>query len=233
MNTENQIPESMTRLDVPAAVLRLLAGEPPGRLLDAPCGRGYLSRKLADAGFSVSALDLDGEGFRAEGIDFTAGDLNEKLPYGGASFDYVLSVEGIEHLRGTAAPVAEFARVLKPGGLLVLTTPNTNSALSRLKFLLFGSFCYFDSRAGSSGEAWMAQHLNPVWVPGLEAALERNGLRVETLAAEKERFGLLARGAASLAGAFSGLFNKAHNPRLQSPELLFGEHLILSARKAA
>lgn len=228
-----QIPESMTRLDVPAAALRLLGRHPPGRLLDAPCGRGYLSRKLADAGFSVSALDLDGEGFRAAGIEFTAGDLNDKLPYAAASFDYVLSVEGIEHLHGTAATVAEFARVLKPGGLLVVTTPNTNSARSRLKFLLFGSFCYFDSRAGFSGEAWMAQHLNPVWVPGLEAALERNGLRIETLATEKESFGILARGAAFFAGALSGLFNKAHNPRLQSPELLFGEHLVISARKAA
>lgn len=231
MNTGANIPPSLTKPSIPVGVMRILGTERPGRLLDAPCGRGHLSRRLTAAGFDVNALDINARDFEPCDIKFREGDLNAVLPYPDGFFDYVLSVEGLEHLKSCVLPVEEFARVLKPGGLMVLTTPNINNLKSRIKFLLFGSFCYFNSRIDAASETWMAQHANPVWFPALERALENNGLFIEGAAADRESFGVLARGVSLLAGLLNRSFNKAYNARLQTPELLFGENLVLKIRK--
>lgn len=231
MNTVNNAPPPLTKPGIHDAVMRVFQTERPGRVLDAPCGRGHLSHRLAAAGFEVFALDINDGDFEPRDIKFTAGDLNDRLPYPDGFFDYVVSVEGIEHLKGSVLLIEEFRRILKTGGVLVFTTPNINNFKSRIKFLLFGSFCYFNSRISSTHETWMAQHANPVWFPGLEQALENNGLAFETISADEKNINIFLRGVSALAGLVNRLFNKAYNPRLQSPELLFGENLVLKVRK--
>ncbi|ACT04451.1 methyltransferase domain-containing protein [Paenibacillus sp. JDR-2] len=101
------------------------------KVLDAACGAGYGSALLKRAGASeVTGIDIDAASARlaerdygGEGIRFEKGDVL-KLPFEGESFDAVVSFETIEHVSEGAAWIRESARVLKPGGLFIVSTPN-------------------------------------------------------------------------------------------------------------
>lgn len=109
---------------------RFAAGK---RVLDAACGEGYGSALLGTEATSVVGVDIDvsaiahaseryGEGDR---VRFVTGSCSA-LPLPDASVDAVVSFETIEHLDAADQPkmLAEFARVLKPDGLLVISSPN-------------------------------------------------------------------------------------------------------------
>jgi len=99
------------------------------RVLEAGCGEGYGAASLAAAGAScVVALDLDATavahaGFAYPEVPVLRGNL-VALPLRAASFDVVVSLQTIEHLWDQPAFVREALRVLRPGGRLVLSTPN-------------------------------------------------------------------------------------------------------------
>lgn len=99
-------------------------------VLDAACGTGYGAAILADAGAaSVSGIDLDpdavAEARRAcgERAEIVVGDVRT-LPFDDASFDLVVCWETIEHVAEGDRVVAEFRRVLRPDGLLLISSPN-------------------------------------------------------------------------------------------------------------
>lgn len=101
------------------------------RSLDAACGTGYGSKLLADHGAAaVLGVEIDertiayAERYHAhDRVRFAAADVT-RCPAQDHSIDLVTSFETIEHLRDPAALIAEFLRVLAPGGMLVLSTPN-------------------------------------------------------------------------------------------------------------
>jgi SAM-dependent methyltransferase len=72
-------------------------------------------------------------------------DLNiDRLPYEDGIFDLVTCTEVLEHLENYRHAIREAARVLRPGGMLVLSTPNVLSMKSRWAFLTRGFFTYFN-----------------------------------------------------------------------------------------
>jgi len=181
-------------------------------------------------------VDRDGAVFAVvgSGIAFIAGDLNGELPYPPAFFDLIVCVEGIEHLENPSHLLRSFARILKPGGRLIITTPNITSFASRIKFMLFGSYRYFNSRVDIADRS-LAGHIHPIWFPGLEHALAGAGFEIETVTSNY-RSGNGTPAARCIAGLWkrmSARFNKAHNPYLCSPALLFGDILIVSSRKGS
>ncbi|RMF90669.1 MAG: class I SAM-dependent methyltransferase, partial [Nitrospinota bacterium] len=97
----------------------------PGKVLDAPAGNLWLSKTLADWGFTVYAVDIiTPPAAFSSALSFLQVNLNCGLPFADSAFDYVASVEGIEHLENPAAFLRECSRVLRPQGKLLLTTPN-------------------------------------------------------------------------------------------------------------
>ena len=99
------------------------------RVLDAGCGTGYGSAEFGE-GASVVALDLSDEAlgyaaghFGRPGIRFVRGSC-EALPFADGTFDLVAAFEVIEHLPRWRNLLTEARRVLKPTGLLVVSTPN-------------------------------------------------------------------------------------------------------------
>ncbi len=164
-------------------VVSILAGMPRGRLLDAPAGEGVLVQQLMGV-HEITAVDLDEDFFRLHGqVPFKKVDLNGVLPFGEASFDYVSCVEGIEHLENPFLCVREFARVLKSGGTLVITTPNIMSIKSRTRFLFYGYHDFFrfiklprEFRHGHP--EYDHQHINPMTFTELRYALEKAGMQV-------------------------------------------------------
>ncbi len=117
-----------------------LAGAAGGslRCLDVPAGTGALAARLVAAGHRVVAADRWPEQCRVPGVSRLAADMSRPLPFGDGVFDVVACLEGIEHLRHPYAFVEECHRLLRPGGRLILSTPNILKLTSRLKFLLGG-----------------------------------------------------------------------------------------------
>jgi len=102
------------------------------RVLDAACGEGYGSALVAAAGGEVLGVDI-GEDVIAHararyagiaGLRFEAGDATRLDSLPDASFDLVLSFETLEHVQDQERLLDGFARLLAPGGLLLVSTPD-------------------------------------------------------------------------------------------------------------
>jgi 2-polyprenyl-3-methyl-5-hydroxy-6-metoxy-1,4-benzoquinol methylase len=137
------------------------------RVLEIGCGRGgfscWLARQtrpgapeLTAADFSASALDrakAQAARHGLTGIQWMQEDV-QRLSFADGSFDTVISCETVEHVPDVARAVRELARVLRPGGRLVLTTPNYfgQSGLYRLYCLALGRYW---TEAGQPFAHWM------------------------------------------------------------------------------
>ena len=147
-------------------------------VLDLGAGQGALSARLADMGFDVTAADIAPEDFGAphsikfERINFdNAGEFAEFVSRHMEAFEAVCGIEVIEHLEDQWQYVRNLVRMLRPGGLLILTTPNTTSWLSRIQFLVSGRFHQFGDADVVYG------HIAPISPFELKTILERQGLR--------------------------------------------------------
>lgn len=111
----------------------LAALEPNGRecILDAGCGTGLLLQRIAEcaSGARLIGIDLTLAMLRQAGSaksDLVLGDVCH-LPFAGASLDAVVMASVLQYLFGLDAALAETARVLRPGGRLVITSWDGNS----------------------------------------------------------------------------------------------------------
>jgi len=162
--------------------LSLVNGEPCGRALDLGAGQGALSQALKERGFEVTAADVNAEQFRAVGVEFAKLDLNKPLPFPDQGFNLVLAAEILEHLEAPRAFVREIFRILKPGGLAVVTTPNITSIPSRIFFLATGFFDLFVPTKKRLKDPFSSEadgHISPL--PGwlLRYFLEDAGFEIE------------------------------------------------------
>jgi SAM-dependent methyltransferase len=105
-------------------------------VLDAGCGVGYGSAFLGAAARSVVGVDVSGEAidyararYGGGNVEFAVGDL-QQLERTDAEFDAVVAFEVIEHLPQPERFVVEVRRVLKPDGVLVVSTPRSEQGSS-------------------------------------------------------------------------------------------------------
>ncbi len=114
----------------------LFADQTRGCVLDIPAGMGQESDHLRDLGFQTVLVDLFPRREAYHSLTWIRADATKSFPFGDRTFDYVLSREGIEHFEDQAGFLKECARVLKPGGSLIVTTPNITNLRSRLSYFL-------------------------------------------------------------------------------------------------
>jgi len=123
-----------------AAALKPLKGR---TAIDVGCGAGLLAEPLARLGAATIGLDAAPENIEVarshaakQGltIDYRAGGVEALV---GQTYDLVTSMEVIEHVANPAAFIAALARILAPGGLMVLSTPN-RTPLSHLAMITVG-----------------------------------------------------------------------------------------------
>jgi 2-polyprenyl-3-methyl-5-hydroxy-6-metoxy-1,4-benzoquinol methylase len=103
-----------------------LAARPGGQVLDVGCGSGRMMRRLAELGWEVHGIDFDPKAVevaRNQGLDVRLGTLDEQS-YDDGSFDAIVMNHVIEHVPDPLRLLESCKRVLKPGGKLVLATPN-------------------------------------------------------------------------------------------------------------
>jgi 2-polyprenyl-3-methyl-5-hydroxy-6-metoxy-1,4-benzoquinol methylase len=131
--------------DVAAQLLAARRGS--GTLADIGCGQGHFRRQTRALFAVCHGIDaVRYEGLPAD-VVFHRCDLDrEPLPLGDRSVDAAVALEVIEHLENPRAFCREVSRIVRPGGLIVLSTPNQGSALSLLTLLLKGQFAAFQAR---------------------------------------------------------------------------------------
>jgi 2-polyprenyl-3-methyl-5-hydroxy-6-metoxy-1,4-benzoquinol methylase len=163
------------RAGVHGELERLLrsAVPPPARVVDVGAGAGAFSVRLAAGGYDVTACDIDPSKWSAAPIAFYAVDatrgLASQLP---APFDAACCIEVIEHVENPWALFRELAAIVRPGGRLLLSTPNVTSFLSRLTFLRRGELHQF-------GEADLAYgHINPLTRSEIHLIARETGWRL-------------------------------------------------------
>src|ERR1039458_10144243 len=102
-----------------------VAGE-GAQILDAGCGSGHYSSVLHERGFSVTGVDGSEEMLAIArvsnpGVEFKPADLTQCLPLSDATFDYIVCIEVLRYLPEVAPVLSEFARILRPGGVCLVT----------------------------------------------------------------------------------------------------------------
>jgi ubiquinone/menaquinone biosynthesis C-methylase UbiE len=165
---------------------------PAEAFLDAGCGDGRFLAALADAlparvaGVDIAGRILETARARAPHADLRRANL-EQLPFADGEFDLVLCAQVIEHVLDQGRAAGELARVLRRGGVLVISTDNERAWVSRAlnapRVLLVRGL-HLSGRRGR-----VHSPATPLTRESLRDLLERAGLKVERL--ETFRFQLM------------------------------------------
>jgi SAM-dependent methyltransferase len=128
----------------------LTAAPPQGTALDAACGTGSNAEQLADRGYEVIGVDastamLDVARTKVPDADLREGTL-QRLPVDDASVDLVTCTLALTHVDDLRPPLAEMARVLRPGGAVLLVDMHP-------LVVTFGGAAFFPAPAESGAES--------------------------------------------------------------------------------
>jgi SAM-dependent methyltransferase len=171
-----------------------------GRLLDLGCDDGartvvFAAAARAQETHGVEASPQPAEQARHRGVQVTEADLNTLLPFDDDAYDVVVSNQVIEHLVDTGTFLSEIRRILRPGGLAVVSTENLaswhNVAALVLGWQPFSLGNVTARRPGlgnplaihrdeeSGHESW--QHVRVFSYRGLKELFEAHGLAVRAM----------------------------------------------------
>lgn len=134
-------------------VLKILTDKLPigSQVIDLACGPGALAQRLFDKGFDVTAVDNFPEVFQLHGIiPFIKTDLENEWQEIPGVVDAICAVEIIEHVENPYLFIRRCFKKLKPGGLLIISTPNAGLYSSRLLFLHTSNFELYSPKSFSS-----------------------------------------------------------------------------------
>ncbi|RCS58303.1 class I SAM-dependent methyltransferase [Parvibium lacunae] len=166
------------------AILADFSLQKDAKILDVPAGHGAFAHELLLRGYTdITCLDIHEAPFKLKDqTTFICHDVINPLPFPTAHFDCVFSIEGIEHFINPWQFVMELGRVLKPGGKLYISTPNTFSIDARFKYLISGYFPRFRPLM-QSPEKVMEQdvddaHISPIYFWQLHYFLMQMGIDI-------------------------------------------------------
>ena len=216
--------------------------ESTNRVLDIPSGEGAFTSRCVAKGLSVVGADCESL-CATPGATFSQVDMNEPLPYDTDAFDAIVCIDGIEHIERPFDFVEECARSLRPGGSIVLTTPNISSLRSRWRWLFTG----FHNKCRSpldEANPNPLHHINMLSFHKLRYILHRSGFTITHVKTNRIKPISLAYAWLIPFAYFATwwtlrtaekdpgqrLRNQDIVRQLFSKEILFGETMILMAR---
>jgi SAM-dependent methyltransferase len=195
-----------------------------GELADIPCGTGYLSVCAAREGWSVHPYDILPELWEGGGgLVARKADLNTPLDIPDNEFDALVCCEGIEHIENPYLVLREFRRIVRDGGFVIISIPNTIDLRQRLRFLRRGYLSHYPP--------FVPGHINMIGTFLLCHGLVRNGFEIVDIDAPKTYCGWAARLLCRLLrfDRNSGLPDNV-NAMLSSRKVLCGRTVALTAR---
>ncbi|MBK7874471.1 MAG: class I SAM-dependent methyltransferase [Planctomycetes bacterium] len=211
------------------------------RVCDVGAGRGAFSKlvgdwlvnaKHVDPRAHLFACDLIPASFEYDGVACARTNADGTLPFPDAHFDATVSIEVVEHVEDQFAFLRELVRVTKPGGKVIVTTPNVLNMNSRVRTLLTGFPALFDPLPlATSDPRLLGGHIHPISpyflaYDALRAGLVRPRLVHDRTKSSSAALAVLA-GPALLAGrAWHTLRLKRKRPALwtENRELLAAQH---------
>lgn len=228
----------------------ILSGiERKGRCLDLPAGRGVNLDGIRAAGFEPVAADLFPRKTRSGGAPCIKVDFLKPFPFAAGSFAAILCSEGIEHHSAQTELLRECARILEPGGALVITTPNILSLRARLSYCLNGNFSFRRKPLSEVTQLWQGKYLGHAHLVDylkLRFMLWQAGFDLREVTTAKYSLSSLALApllyvpvrlsTARVYGRSLGEHPEARGEiirHLLSADLLFGKKLIVHAEKRA
>ncbi len=155
------------------------------RIADVGAGNGHFSQALGEAlrargldpGEHLAACDVVPQEFHYAPVRCAPIGPDGRLPFAEAAFDAVVSIEVVEHVENQFAFLRELARIARPGAVVVVTTPNTLNANSRVRTLLQGFPLLFDPLpVGGTDVRHLSGHIHPIGPYYLALAARRAGL---------------------------------------------------------
>lgn len=145
-------------------------------VLDLGAGTGAMSLRLSELGFNVTAADIVPNNFKLhEVVPFIKVNLNDTFSCSfEKQFNGIVAIEIIEHLENPRKFLRECYKLLKSGGMLVMSTPNIDNPISKASFIRHGNYqWYFDVDYEDHG------HITPIsqWV--LRKCILESGFSLE------------------------------------------------------
>lgn len=139
MRTNHPFKYSFTTCFKERVISRMLGANPSGKILEMGCGSAYfstvLNREFPAGEYEYHGIDMEQDAVKAakqfvkDENKIVIGSV-EKMEYENDSFDNILYLDVIEHVNNDKASIEEAFRVLKPGGKLIVSTPNSGAALT-------------------------------------------------------------------------------------------------------
>lgn len=157
-----------------------------GRVLEVGPGEGAMAMMLRDAGYDIQCVDVGDFEFIPSDIPLRILDADKGLANSlkGEQYDLVLALEVIEHLKHPWTLIEDCFTLLKPGGTLLISTPNIASFISRAFFLTDGKFQHFPI---PSKDVEYHDHITPLPWYIIEHMFDRTGFKeVKTIAVSKQ-----------------------------------------------
>jgi 2-polyprenyl-3-methyl-5-hydroxy-6-metoxy-1,4-benzoquinol methylase len=149
---------ALPELHLAAADLLEAGSVTKGRVLDLASGSGAFALRLIDRGFGVECADLVGDGFALENVKFHQLNFNHDFcNMVSGNYDAITALEIIEHLENPRHFLRQCWNMLRPGGVLVLSTPNIENPRSVWRFITSGEFRQFGDE-----DYKISGHITPV-----------------------------------------------------------------------
>lgn len=185
---------------------------PRMRILDVGCGTGVNAASFSKSGHQIVGIDISPvavERYRARGFEGHVCDIEaEPLPFEPGSFDLIYASEVIEHCADTSAFLRELNRMLRQGGQLLLSTPNS----------AFWPYRILGVVGRTVTDVQHPGHVRFFSRRGLSSAIEKAGFKITDMAARHMYFVIGPKFGARLAPALEALgFSK-------EPRFAKGDH---------
>ena len=167
------------------------------KIADVGAGRGHFcavvgewlqSEKQLDPAEHLFPCDLVPESFQFDGLSCARTRPDGTLPFADETFDAAISIEVVEHVEDPFRFLRELARIVRPGGRVIVTTPNVLSLTSRLRNLLWGFPELFDPLPLAAADVrFLSGHIHPIAPYYLALAALRAGLESPSFHADRRK----------------------------------------------
>ena len=171
-------------------VVSKLPHYPNLKVLDVSCGEGVILSRLQKDGCRVIGTHYKENDYiikqsqHLDTLDICKEvDLHSDLPFSDNEFDLVINTEVVEHLRSHIHLIHEIGRVVKPGGYMILTTPNISRLHSRWQFFMTGTHKLIRENVhwGLNKDDLYAYHINPIDFVLLHTVLFQAGMKIKNI----------------------------------------------------